>query len=77
MTYSEPRARYAEILDSVTDEVITRAGHDPVDALDDDQSPEEAAHLLRSPENARRLLAAIGRLEGGGTSRDLVDPDEG
>lgn len=83
MTYSESRARYAETLNSVTDDreevVITRAGHDPVVvALYDYQSLKEAAHLLRSPENARRLLAAIDRLEsGGGTPRDLVDPDEG
>jgi antitoxin YefM len=84
MTYSESRARYAETLNSVTDDreevVITRAGHDPVVivALDDYQSLKEAAHLLRSPENARRLLAAIDRLEsGGGTPHDLVDPDEG
>ena len=84
MTYPESRARYAESLDSVTDDreevVITRAGHDPVviAALDDHRSSEEAAHLLRSPENARRLLAAIDRLEsGGGTPRDLVDPDGG
>lgn len=84
MTYSESRARYAETLNSVTDDreevVITRAGHDPVVivALDDYQSLKEAAHLLRSPENARRLLAAIDRLEsGGGAPHDLVDPDGG
>ena len=44
-------------------------------ALDDYQSLKEAAYLLRSPENARRLLAAIDRLEhGGGTTRELLDP---
>ena len=80
MTYSESRARYAETLNSVVDDreevVITRAGHDPVVivALDDYQSLKEAAYLLRSPENARRLLASIDRLEhGGGTAHDLVD----
>ncbi|GAA2548569.1 type II toxin-antitoxin system Phd/YefM family antitoxin [Pseudonocardia hydrocarbonoxydans] len=84
MTYSESRAHYAETLNSVIEDreevVITRAGHDPVVivALDDYQSLKEAAYLLRSPENARRLLAAIDRLEnGGGTPRDLVDPGEG
>jgi antitoxin YefM len=82
MTYSESRAHYAETLNAVTDDreevVITRAGRDPVVivALDDYQSLKEAAYLLRSPENARRLLAAIDRLEnGGGTHHDLVDPD--
>jgi len=82
MTYSESRARYAETLNSVIDDreevVVTRAGHDPVVivALDDYQSLKEAAYLLRSPENARRLLAAIDRLENGaGSVHDLVDPD--
>ncbi|OZG30232.1 type II toxin-antitoxin system prevent-host-death family antitoxin [Williamsia sp. 1138] len=80
MTYSESRARYAETLDSVINDreevVITRAGHDPVVivSLDDYQSLKEAAHLLRSPENARRLLAAIDNLErNGGKARDLVE----
>lgn len=81
MTYSESRARYAETLNSVVDDreevVITRAGHDPVVivALDDYQSLKEAAHLMRSPANARRLLGAIDRLEsGGGAAHDLVEP---
>ena len=80
MTYSESRARYAETLDSVVDDreevVITRAGHDPVVmvALDDYESLKETAYLLRSPANARRLLAAIDRLEhGGGTERELLE----
>ena len=84
MTYSESRARYAETLDSVINDreevVITRAGRDPVVivALDDYQSLKEAAYLLRSPENARRLLAAIDRLEhGGGATRELLDPADG
>jgi antitoxin YefM len=80
MTYSESRAHYAETLDSVIDDreevVITRAGHDPVVivALDDYQSLKEAAYLLRSPENARRLLASIDRLEhGAGIAHELSD----
>ena len=80
MTYSESRARYAETLNAVVDDreevVITRAGHDPVVivSLDDYESLKETAYLLRSPENARRLLASIDRLEaGGGTARDLTE----
>jgi antitoxin YefM len=80
MTYSESRARYAEVLSAVADDreevVITRAGHEPVVivSLDDYQSLKEAAYLLRSPENARRLLASIDRLEnGGGTVRELAE----
>ena len=65
MTYSESRANYAATLDAVLDDreevVITRAGKDPVVivSLDDYQSLKETAYLLRSPENARRLLGAI------------------
>jgi antitoxin YefM len=80
MTYSESRARYAEVLNSVVDNreevVITRAGHEPVVivSLDDYESLKETAYLLRSPENARRLLAAIERLESGqSTPRNLVE----
>jgi antitoxin YefM len=82
MTYTESRARYAETLNAVVDDreevVITRAGHDPVVmvALDDYESLKEAAYLLRSPENARRLLASIDRLEhGAGVTHDLLDED--
>ena len=43
-------------------------------ALDDYESLKETAYLLRSPENARRLLASIDRLEhGGGTARELAE----
>ncbi len=80
MTYSESRAKYAETLNAVVDDreevVITRAGHDPVVmvSLDDYESLKETAYLLRSPENARRLLASIGRLEvGEGVERNLSE----
>jgi antitoxin YefM len=43
-------------------------------ALDDWESLTETAYLLRSPENARRLLASIDRLEhGDGSQRDLAE----
>ncbi|MPY99212.1 MAG: type II toxin-antitoxin system prevent-host-death family antitoxin [Actinophytocola sp.] len=80
MSYSESRAKYAETLDSVVNDreevVITRAGHDPVVmvSLDDYESLKETAYLLRSPENARRLIGAIERLEaGGGERHDLAE----
>lgn len=79
MTYSDSRAHYAETLDAVVDDreevVITRAGHEPVVmvALSEYESLKESAYLLRSPENARRLLASIDRLEnGGGTEHGLL-----
>ncbi len=80
MSYSESRARYAEVLDSVVDDreevVITRAGRDPVViiSLDEYESLKETAYLLRSPENARRLLSSIDRLETGrGEAHDLSE----
>ncbi|MFJ4843760.1 MULTISPECIES: type II toxin-antitoxin system Phd/YefM family antitoxin [unclassified Streptomyces] len=82
MSYSESRAKYAEVLNAVTDDreeiVITRAGHEPVVivSLEDYESLKEMAYLLRSPANARRLLASIEELEnGGGTVRELTDPE--
>ncbi|MCK9876856.1 type II toxin-antitoxin system prevent-host-death family antitoxin [Frankia sp. AgPm24] len=80
MTYTESRARYAEVLSAVADDreeiVITRAGHEPVVivSLDDYQSLKETAYLLRSPENARRLVTSIDRLENGdGIVRDMIE----
>jgi antitoxin YefM len=80
MTYSESRANYAATLDAVVNDreevIITRAGHEPVVivALDEYESLRETAYLLRSPENARRLLASIDRLEQGrGTEQDLAE----
>jgi len=79
MSYTESRARYAEVLDAVTNDreeiIITRAGHDPVVivSLDEYESMRETAYLLRSPANARRLLDAMENLEaGGGTAHDLT-----
>lgn len=82
MSYTESRARYAEVLDSVTNDreevVITRAGHEPVVivSLEDYESLKETAYLMRSPTNARRLFDAMERLEAGrGESRDLIEAD--
>lgn len=81
MSYTESRARYAEVLESVTNNreevIITRAGHEPVVivSLADFESLRETAYLMRSPANARRLLDAMERLENGeGEERPLVDP---
>ncbi len=80
MTYSESRAKYAEVLDSVVDDrdavIITRAGHEPavILSLADYESLRETAYLLRSPANARRLLDSMEALEHGeGTEHDLLD----
>ena len=82
MSYTESRARYAEVLDSVLNDreevVVTRAGHPSVVivSLEDFESMRETAYLMRSPANARRLLDAMERLEDGkGAEHDLVDAD--
>ncbi|MYW67950.1 type II toxin-antitoxin system prevent-host-death family antitoxin [Streptomyces sp. SID8379] len=80
MTYTESRAKYAETLNAVVDDreevIVTRAGREPVVivALAEYESLKETAYLLRSPENARRILQAIENLENGdGTVRELVE----
>jgi len=82
LSYTESRARYAEVLDAVVNDreevVITRAGHEPVVivSLAEFEALRETAYLMRSPANARRLLDAMERLEaGGGEPRELVDAD--
>ena len=82
MSYTESRARYAEVLDGVTNDreevVITRAGHEPVVivSLEDYESLKETAYLMRSPANARRLLDAMERLEAGrGEPHDVIEAD--
>ncbi len=82
MSYTESRARYAEVLDGVINDreevVITRAGHDPVVivSLEDYESLKETAYLMRSPANARRLLDAMERLEAGqGLPHDPIGTD--
>ena len=82
MSYTESRARYAEMLDGVINDreevVITRAGHEPVVvvSLEDYESLKETAYLTRSPANARRLLDAMERLESGrGIAHDMAETD--
>ena len=82
MSYTESRARYAEVLDGVANDgeevIITRAGHEPVVivSLEDYESLRETAYLMRSPANARRLLDAMERLEAGrGEPHDMIDAD--
>ena len=82
LSYTESRARYAEVLDGVVNDreevVITRAGHEPVVivSLADYESLRETAYLMRSPANARRLLDAMEQLEAGrGQQHQSVEAD--
>jgi antitoxin YefM len=79
ISYTAARARLADTMDRVCERhepvIITRNGEQAVVmvSLDDYKALEETAYLLRSPRNARRLLAATGDLDRGkGRSRKLV-----
>lgn len=67
VTYSYARNNLAEILDATEKSqepvIIKRRGHEDMAVLPaaELQSLTETAHLLRSPKNARRLLAALQR----------------
>jgi antitoxin YefM len=66
-TYSQARENLAVLLDQVTKDreiaiVTRRRGEDvAIVAADELSGLLETAHLLRSPANAKRLLAALGR----------------
>jgi len=79
ITYSTARANLASTMDRVCNDhealIITRNGEQSVVmlSLEDYKSLEETAYLLRSPANAKRLLASIEALESGkGKKRKLV-----
>ena len=79
ITYSTARANLAKTMDRVCGDhepiVITRNGKQSVVmwSLDDFKAPEETAYLLRSPANAKRLLAATTQLvEGKGEAHELT-----
>jgi antitoxin YefM len=79
-TYSNARANLASTMNRVCENheplIITRNSEQSVVmlSLEDFQSLEESAYLLRSPANARRLLAAIEQLSTHqGTVRELAE----
>ncbi len=82
ITYSAARATLAKTMDRVCDDhapiIITRNGEQAVVmlSLDDYNALEETAYLLRSPANARRLLASIEQLSAGkGNARELLQAE--
>ena len=84
MTYTESRARYAEVLDQVVnhreENVISRQCHESVVimALDVYESLMETVYLMQSPANARHLRESIAQLRHGNLEEhDLINiPDE-
>jgi antitoxin YefM len=67
ISYSYARQNLAGILTEAADSrepvIISRRGHEDIALLPASElrSLEESAHLMRSPANARRLLAALNR----------------
>ena len=80
ITYTSARANLSRTMRKVCDDhspvIITRKTAQPVVmlSLEDYQSLEETAYLLRSPENTRRLLESIDEIESGqGLEKELAD----
>jgi antitoxin YefM len=71
ITYSMARDHLAEVWDKTVSTrepvVVSRRGTESIVMLplEEWEGLQETAHLLRSPTNARRLLAALNRLEKG------------
>jgi antitoxin YefM len=79
MTYTTARANLASTMNRVCNDhealIITRSGDQAVVmlSLEDYNSLEETAYLLRTPANAKRLLSAAAQLNAGkGVERKLV-----
>ncbi len=78
ITYSAARENLASTMESVCEDrepvIITRKRNQAVVmmSLEDYESIQETAYLLRTPANAERIRSAIGQLEKGkGTERKL------
>lgn len=79
-TYTNAREKLASLLDRVTKDrevvIIQRRGSEDVAmiAADELASLTETAYLLRSPQNAERLLSALGQaLKNEGNAQTLED----
>ena len=79
MTYTTARANLANTMNRVCNDhealIITRNGEQAVVmlSLEDYNSLEETAYLLRTPANAKRLLTAVAQLNAGkGVERKLT-----
>ena len=80
ITYTSARENLAKTIERVVSDrdpvIITKKNDMSVVmiSLDDYESLQETAYLLRSPKNARRLLESIAELEEGkGTEREITE----
>lgn len=78
-TYTQARASLASLMDEVTKNrevvIIQRRGREDVAMITADELAGvlETAHLLRSPKNAKRLLAALDRVKKGTGVTQTID----
>jgi antitoxin YefM len=78
-TYSSARANFATLWDRVTEDreivIIQRRGAEDVALISATELTGlvETAYLLRSPENAERLLRALGRAQRGEGTLQSID----
>ena len=78
-TYTHARARLASLLDEVTKNrevvIIQRRGSEDVAMITADELAGilETAHLLRSPNNAKRLLASLDRAKKASGEPQTID----
>lgn len=81
-TYSQARENLASLWDQVEDTreeiILRRRGHEDLALLPAHElrSLQETAHLLRSPNNAVRLLRALARSRKGGDAPEFPSVDE-
>ncbi len=80
ISYTAARANLANTMQKVCSDhapvIITRKSEAPVVmiSLEDYEAMQETTYLLRSPENARRLLESISELDSGnGQERELFE----
>ena len=80
ISYTTARTNLAKTMERVCEDhtpvIITRkkAASVVMMSLEDFEALQETAYLLRSPENARRLLESVAQLERGeGRERDLQE----
>ncbi len=80
MTYTAARQNFAKTIEKVCKDrapiIVTRKSSESVVimSLEDFESLEETAYLLRSPKNTRRLIESIAQLENGkGIEKELIE----
>ena len=83
INYSELRNNLKEMMDRACNDheslIVSRKNHADVVmlSLEDYESLKETAYLLRSPANAKRILASVESFRsGGGTEHPMIEEEE-